>query len=143
MKSVRSHLPKELPEHFTDLVMMHSPRAISDEVEFQNVHEIMDRMTSTPNLTEDQMAYLDTLAVLFEAYEKEHPPFKDKVRSGLEMLEFMMEQNDMNASDLGRLLGDRSLGGRVLKGERSLSKAHIRKLCERFKVGPDLFWDFL
>ena len=143
MKSVRSHLPKELPKRFTDLVMMHPPRAIHDKVEFDNVQEIMDRMTSTPDLTEEQKDYLDTLTVLFEAYEKEHPPFEDEPISGVEMLKFLMEQNDMNASDLGRLLGDRSLGGRILKGERSLSKAHIRKLCERFKVGPGLFWDFL
>ena len=143
MRSVRSHLPKELPKCFTDLVMMHPPRAIHDAVEFENVREIMDRMTSTPDLTKDQEEYLDTLAVLFEAYEKENPPFEDKAISGVEMLKFLMEQNDLNASDLGRLLGDRSLGGRVLKGERSLSKAHIRKLCERFKVGPELFWDFL
>lgn len=143
MKSVRSHLPKELPKGFTELVMMHPPRAIHDDVEFRNVHEIMDRMTSTPDLTEGQKDYLDTLAVLFEAYEKEHPPFEDKPISGVEMLKFLMEQHGMNASDLGRLLGDRALGGRILKGERSLSKAHIRTLCERFKVKPDLFWDFL
>ena len=143
MKSIRSRLPAEFPERFTDLVMMHPPRAIHDKVEFDNVHEIMDRMTSTPDLTEDQKEYLDTLAVLFEAYEKEHPAFDTTPPSGEEMLKFLMEQNGMNASDLGRLLGDRSLGGRVLKGERSLSKAHIRKLCERFKVGPEMFWDFL
>jgi HTH-type transcriptional regulator/antitoxin HigA len=103
----------------------------------------MDRLTSAPKLTAGQKDYLDTLAILFEAYEKVHPPFEDEPISGVEMLKFLMEQHDMNASDLGRLLGERSLGGRVLKGERSLSKAHIRKLCEQFKVGPDLFWDFL
>ena len=110
------HLPKELPTRFTELVMMHPPRAIHDKVEFENVQEIMDRMTSTPDLTKDQEEYLDTLAVLFEAYEKEHPPFEDKPLSGVETLKFLMEQNGMNASDLGRLLGDRALGGGSSRG---------------------------
>ncbi len=143
MKVVRTHFPKELPKDFLGLVRMHPPQAIHDEVEYDNVQEILDRLTSTPDLTEGQLEYLDTLTVLFEVYEKAHEPFDDEPLSGLEVLKFLMEQNEMSASDLGRLLGDRSLGGRVLKGERSLSKAHIRKLCERFKVKPDLFWDFL
>lgn len=143
MKRMRTYAPEALPEDFEGLVRMHMPRAISDEVEYENVQEILDRLTGVPKLTAGQKDYLDTLAILFEAYETAHPPFEGETISGVEMLKFLMKQNDMNASDLGRLLGDRSLGGRVLKGERSLSKAHIRKLCERFKVGPELFWDFL
>ena len=47
----------------------------------------------------------------------------------------------MTASDLGRMLGDRSLGSRVLNGRRRLSKEHIKILCGRFKVSADLFLD--
>ena len=143
MKTVRPDVPKTLPGEFRDLVMMHPPRAIHDEVEYGNVQEILDRLTSIPDLTGGQAEYLETLTLIFEAYEREHPAFRDKALSGVAMLKFLMERQDMNASDLGRILGDRALGGRVLKGERSLSKAHIRKLCEYFKVGPELFWDFL
>lgn len=52
---------------------------------------------------------------------------------------FLLEANGMTASDLGRLLGDRSLGARLLKGERSLSEKHIKVLSERFRVSPGLF----
>jgi antitoxin component HigA of HigAB toxin-antitoxin module len=46
----------------------------------------------------------------------------------------------MNSSKLGELLGNnRSLGAKILRGERQLSKAHIRILAERFKVNPALF----
>ena len=45
----------------------------------------------------------------------------------------------MTASALGGLLGNRSIGSKLLRGERELSKAHIRRLCERFKVSADLF----
>jgi hypothetical protein len=50
-----------------------------------------------------------------------------------------IEQNGMNASALGELLGNRSLGSKILREERELSKEHIRKLCERFAVSADLF----
>jgi antitoxin component HigA of HigAB toxin-antitoxin module len=45
----------------------------------------------------------------------------------------------MNESDLGRLLGERSLGHKILKGDRQLSKAHIRRLSDYFKVDAGAF----
>ena len=36
------------------------------------------------------------------------------------------------------ILGQAQLGGKILRGERELSKNHIRKLCDYFKVGPEL-----
>ena len=60
---------------------------------------------------------------------------------GVEALKVLLEANGMSAADLSNLLGDRSrsLGTRLLSGERELSKAHIRTLCERFAVSADLF----
>jgi HTH-type transcriptional regulator/antitoxin HigA len=51
----------------------------------------------------------------------------------------LMEMSGMSESDLGRLLGERSLGNAVLSGRRSLSKSHIRALADHFKVSADLF----
>ncbi len=48
----------------------------------------------------------------------------------------VFDANGMVASDLGRMLGDRSLGHRILTGQRELSKAHIRILAERFALNP-------
>ena len=86
----------------------------------------------------DQNDYLETLSGLIGEYEAkagnlpvEHDP--------IENLKFLLEANEMTASDLGRLLGDRSLGTRLLKGERSLSKKHIKVLSQRFRVSPGLF----
>jgi antitoxin component HigA of HigAB toxin-antitoxin module len=42
----------------------------------------------------------------------------------------------MTESDLGRLLGDRSLGHRILAGQRDLSKVHIRTLAAHFALDP-------
>ena len=45
----------------------------------------------------------------------------------------------MSASELGRLLCERSLGVKKLNKHRELSKSHIRKLADYFKVSADLF----
>ena len=46
----------------------------------------------------------------------------------------------MNASDLSRLLGaDRTLGAKILRGERNLTIPHLHILSKRFRVRPDLF----
>ena len=50
-----------------------------------------------------------------------------------------MAEHDMSASDLGHLLGNRTLGAAILSGRRSLGKSHIKKLAEHFKVDPALF----
>ncbi len=57
----------------------------------------------------------------------------------IENLKFLLEANEMTASDLGRLLGDRSLGSRILNRQRSLSKAHIKTISQRFRVSPAAF----
>jgi HTH-type transcriptional regulator/antitoxin HigA len=76
------------------------------------------------------------------AYEAEHHAIDTTGLTGLDSLKHLLEENQMNASDLARLLGvHQSLGSKILKGERSLTVAHIRKLAERFTVNPGLFLD--
>jgi hypothetical protein len=97
MPRVRRHSDK-LPAGFTELVRLLPPQAIHDEA----------------------------LTILFEAYEKEKQRIDTGGLSPLETLRFLLESNDMSGSDLGRLLGSRQLGPKILGGTRQLSKAHIR-----------------
>src|SRR5205085_6461856 len=106
------------------------PLAIRDEVAYRNAQQVIDALTSIPHLSKDQMQYLDTLSILFEAYENEHHGFYEYPVGPLEALRFLLEEHDMTASDLGRLLGERSLGSKILTGERRLSQAHIRALAD-------------
>ncbi len=139
MKTLSSRIPKALPKKLEELVLMHTPVAIHDETDYENTQEIIDQLTSLPRFSKGQAEYLDTLTVLFEAYERERHPIPTGDITGGKALRYLLEQNDMRPSDLGRLLGDRALGSRVLSGERWLSKEHIRRLCRRFKVSADLF----
>ena len=89
-------------------------------------------------LSVDQEDYLDLLSDLMAKYEEETSPM-GKGAAPREVLAWLMEEHGMGVTELGKLLGDRSLGSRIVSGERSLSKSHIRILAEHFKVSPAAF----
>ena len=130
--------PETIPGRFNDLVAMMPPRAIHDDIEYRNTLELIDAVLARPKLTKGQAGYVETWAVLIEAYEREHHGI-DTEASPVEALQYLLDQAGMSASDLGRLLGNRSLGSAILTGQRDLSKAHIRTLADHFKVEPGLF----
>lgn len=81
--------------------------------------------------------YLDTLLVLVSKYEDEHHPIRRATpRAALKLL---MSANRLTQADIGRIIGSESVVSLFLKGKRELSKDHIRKLAQRFKVSASLF----
>lgn len=132
------HNRKTIPGRFADLVAMLPPRAIHDDAQYRDVLETIDAVLARPKLTKGQTEYVETWAVLVEDYEREHHAITDDA-TPVEALQYLLDEAGMNASDLGRLLGTRTLGSAILNGRRELSKAHIRTLAEHFKVEPGLF----
>jgi HTH-type transcriptional regulator / antitoxin HigA len=133
---------KKLPGRFEDLVQLMLPQAIRDDIAYENTLEMIDRLMATGKLGKGQALYLETLVQLVEAYEAEHHAIDTSDISGLDSLRHLLEENGMNASDLARLLDVHpSMGSKILRGERSLTVDHLRKLCARFKVNPQLFMD--
>lgn len=128
----------KIPARFNDLVAMMPPRAIHDAVEYDNAIAMLDALLARPRLSKGQQDYLETWALIVRAYEQAHHAIGDDATPA-EALAYLLEASGMNASDLGQLLGNRSLGSKLLRGERELSKAHIVKLCEHFSVQPGLF----
>lgn len=55
-------------------------------------------------------------------------------------LRHLLAESGMSAAGLSRLLGgSRNLGAMILRGDRNLTVAHIRKLSDHFRVSPELF----
>ncbi len=130
----------KLPKTFAALSELHMLRPINDQVDFVNAQEIADALAVLDRRTKDQNEYLESLSLLMEHYENEAVPINKAGLTPIAMLKYLMKQNEMSESDLGRLLGERSLGNAVLTGRRSLSKSHIRALAKRFNVSTDLFF---
>src|SRR3982750_93606 len=80
-----------------------------------------DRLAVLDRRTRDQEDYLETLSTLIEKYEAERAAIDTSGLTPAEMLRYLMRGREMSASDLGRLLGERSLGPAILRGDRELS----------------------
>jgi HTH-type transcriptional regulator/antitoxin HigA len=128
---------RRLPKSYHALVAMLPPRPIHDDVELTNATEMIDRLAGF-DLNADQEDYLEAISTFVEAYEANRFPMED-FATPLEALKALLEQRGMSASDLGRILGNRTLGSAILAGRRALSKAHVKTLADYFKMEPGLF----
>lgn len=137
--SITTTQPTPLPDTFAGLNAAHQLRPIKDAIDYDNAVELIDRLAVRSDLNEDQSDYLITLSELIARYDSEHYAINLAGISGLDSLKALLDENDLNASQLGELLGNRALGSKILRGERELSKAHLRILGDRFKVNPSLF----
>jgi HTH-type transcriptional regulator / antitoxin HigA len=82
------------------------------------------------------------LSTLVESYENTPYLLDDPAIRGLDALRALLDDHGMSAADLARLLGvHRSMGSKLLKGERALTSQHLKILSDRFKVTADLFLD--
>ncbi|MCX7015841.1 MAG: hypothetical protein NTW86_25355 [Candidatus Sumerlaeota bacterium] len=130
-----------MPKTWAALTRLRPLRPIHDETDYAKAMDLVGRLMGwdEKTMTRDQSDYLDSLVSLIETYEarvlsahnellRPFPP--------LERLKFLMEQHGMNASDLGRLLGCRTHGAAIVRGDRQLSKANILRLAEHFGVNP-------
>ena len=114
-------------------------RPIKAETHYEKVLHEIETLVMRDDLSEDELDYLDLLSSLVEDFEAKHHRIEANF-SPVENLKYLLDENGMTASDLGRLLGQRQLGAKILSGQRGLSKAHISALCVRFKVNPSLFF---
>lgn len=138
-KAAKAMSARDMPGRFVDLVHLLPPHVIRDEADYDNVIEFIDKLLARRKLTKGQSEFFETWAVLIEAYENEHHAIDTSHITCLDALRYLLEQNGMTASDLGNLLGNRSLGSKILRGKRQLSKTHLRILADRFKVDAGLF----
>jgi HTH-type transcriptional regulator / antitoxin HigA len=116
-------------------------RPLRSERAYDAAAAVLDTLVVRPegSLDAGEQDYLDTLTLLVEAYDREHPGLPTPPADPLTMLKYLMRESGMTQAGLGRLLGNRALASLILNGHRQLSKAHIRKLAAHFKVSPALF----
>jgi HTH-type transcriptional regulator/antitoxin HigA len=129
----------DLPKDYTSLCRVFLPRPIHDAVDYANVSEVADAMVLwQDDFSRDQADYFDLLCTLIEEYDAENVKWP-KVR-GVDVLKHLLDEHSLAAADLSRILGgSRNLGAMILRGDRNLTLAHVRKLAAHFKVSPELF----
>lgn len=70
------------------------------------------------------------------AYEEKHYSIPEA--SGTDMLDFFMEEHELNAQDLPEL-GPASVVNEILAGQRMFTLPEIHVLAKRFHVSPAVF----
>src|SRR6266540_5766291 len=129
----------DVPKTYRELCQLYLPRPIRDDGEDEAATEMMNALAVFPQLNAEQRDYFEVLTEFVDAYDKSKPVRWPKIK-GLEVLKHLMSEHDMNGADLSRILGgSRNLGAMILRGERNLTLAHVRKLAAHFKVSPELF----
>lgn len=122
------------------LLGKYRPRLIHTDEEFDRLAaelEALDVREEEHGLDAAERELQALLAHLCTEYEDRTvvPPRA----SPLDALQFLMEQNGLRPVDLVDIFGSRAVASQVLNGKREISKAHARRLAERFRVSIDVF----
>lgn len=138
MTTTQFSLPAEAPETYEELVRLYPPRKIHDKVDLENATEVADWIALRAK-NDAQLDYLELLGDLLDEYENRSGK-PGKASSPLEILNYLVDENDLSTRKLGKILGiDHSVAARILKGERAITVDHAKSLGARFKMDPKAF----
>ena len=118
----------------------HRPRLIQSEEEFDRLSahlEALDAIEEDRELQPEERELQLLLAHLCGEYEDRtvEPPGS----TPLEVVKFLMDQNGLRPVDLADVFGSRAVTSQVLSGKREISKAHARRLADRFHLPVEAF----
>ena len=135
--SIKSLSFEKLPKSYQALCMLHLPRPIHDRYDYKETVAIADLLAGfEEKMNEDQRDYFDLLASLILDYEAVESP----KRSPQERLKHLLDESGLSASKLAGILGlERSVGVRIVNGDRNLTLEHVRKLSKYFGLDIGFF----
>ena len=112
--------------------------SIRNEDEYDKAIATLNELIDEVGTDEKHPLYglLDTLGTVIHAYEDKHHPIPEC--SGVEMLQFLMEEHQLEPSNLPEL-GTPDTVSEILEGERDLTVKNIHALAARFQVVPVVF----
>jgi HTH-type transcriptional regulator / antitoxin HigA len=133
-------LPK-LDRHYLKLVRQFPLRPIRSKRELNQAMKIAGHLATYDEgtLPQGEQDYLDAITVFIEDYQRSAAMELQEV-SSVAMLKHLMEQHDMNITELGRVIGSQSNASLILAGKRTISKRVTRLLSEHFGVAPSVFF---
>jgi HTH-type transcriptional regulator / antitoxin HigA len=97
----------------------------------KRTQEIFHAKKGTPEAEE-----LEILSILIEEYEDKR--FIIPESDPMDIIKFVMDQNELKQSDLIGILGDKTYVSKVLNRKRPLTLEMIRKFSKTFHIRADL-----
>ena|SRR2546421_7142094 len=129
---------------YLDLIKRLPLRRLKNESEHAEAVRALARASLQHQGTKDSGAldYLELLADLIDQYERSARLKVDTShRTPADVVRHLIQANSLTASGLARDLGlGQSNLSEMLSGRRDFSKKAIARLCERFGLGPAIFF---
>ncbi len=136
---IQSPAIAEVPHDYLELLLRFPLRRLKDEADLDAAIAVLKSLMMRPeeSLSDGEGDYFGTLTLLIHEYEsREHPTPPDD-RPPLERLRELVEESEIPAADLDRLLGGASAA--VLAGTRELTAADVRRLSDHYHLSPHYF----
>ena len=121
------------PEKYAPLLAISNAREYDAAV--AQLNDLVDEVGDHPN--DPRYRFIETLSVLIESYDEEHHKIPDV--SGIELLEFLMEQHGLSQGDLPEV-GSQGVVSEILRGKRELNVRQIQALSKRFHLPAGAFF---
>ena len=116
-----------------------APKVVTSDAQHERYVAELLKLERLEHPTSAQKDLAKLLAVLIAAYEENR--YAIRPASPVEVLSELLEANRLRQKDLVSIFGAESTVSAVLSGHRSLTKRHIEKLSQRFKVSPAVFFE--
>src|SRR3954465_5958971 len=115
------------------------PHVIHTEAENERCMAVLESMLRKRDRTAEEARLAELLTYLIEEFEDREYALPRK-GGPIEIFRHLMDANGLRQADLLDVFGTASVISEVLKGKRELSKTHIAKLSNRFRISPGLFF---
>lgn len=123
---------------YKQLIAEIPPKVIHTDQENRSYLAKLEELDSRwPELSKAEKDLYDTLAVLIEDFEKK--TYNLRAATPIEAIKELMLANNLKQKDLVGVFETASVASEILKGKRSLTTDHIRRLSKRFNVSPAVF----
>ncbi|TGN09663.1 type II toxin-antitoxin system HigA family antitoxin [Leptospira ilyithenensis] len=109
-----------------------------NEKQYKKLLKVLDELIDEVGNNEKHSLapLLETVGNLIEEYENDH--FIQPNNQPLDVLKFLMKENQFSQKDLAEL-GSQGVVSEILNGKRELNVRQIKALALKFKVSPSVF----
>lgn len=112
-----------------------------NEIEYKIIENYLDDLIDKIRDDEnhDLAIIMQIMGDNLERYDDSvHPPIGSDI-SDVQLVRFLMEENDLQQKDMVDVFGNQGNVSKFLSGDRALSKTQVSKLKNKFKISADLF----
>jgi HTH-type transcriptional regulator/antitoxin HigA len=136
--AINRNARRRAADAYMELIRKFPLRKLKNDDEHRQAVQIIEKLMGR-TIDSGASDYLDMLILIVNKYEDEHHTRKGMHLTPQQALRAIMNANDMTQAQMGKVIGSESVVSMFLKGERELSKNHMKALAARFRVDAALF----